>query len=131
MKIFRSEPITMLARSYGYFPAAFRWRGRRFDVTTVEKCWTMPGPGAQRLFRVRCDGGAFLLEQGIAGDAWRVKRWPLAYVVLQRPKTKAARFPLPRRQRRPRRASSPVQAGQPQRPAADRRTGWTAATQRL
>ncbi len=56
MKILKSERINLLARSHGYFPAAFRWRGRRFDVTAVEKCWTVallvpwPKPAAPARF---------------------------------------------------------------------------------
>ena len=34
------EKIEMVATRYDYFPASFRWRGRRLEVMAVEKCWT-------------------------------------------------------------------------------------------
>ncbi len=139
MQIVKSEQINLVARSHGYFPTAFRWRGRRFDVTSVEKCWTVQRPAVRRMFRVRCAAGAFVLEQCVASDAWRVTRWPLA-LLLPWPKPAApVRFPLPRSQRRP---SHPTRAGRPLQLAApaqaqpanapvDRRPPWTAASQRL
>ena len=138
MKIVKSESIHLLARNHGYFPAAFRWRGRRFDVTVVDKCWTVHGPATHRMFQVRCAAGSFVLEHCVASDTWRVSRWPLAlFLPWPRPQ-KPARFPLPRRQRRPTRralarpslaTAAPVQV----RPAAahvERRPAWRqAATQ--
>jgi len=133
MKIVKSERINLLARSHGYFPAAFRWRGRRFDVTAVEKCWTVQRPAVRRMFRVRCAAGSFVLEQCVASDSLRVSRWPLA-LLLSWPKPAApARFPLPRGQRRPAQRSLPGQPRQLAAPAhvqAERRPTWTAASQR-
>ena len=43
MRIRKSEPVQLVAKTHGYFPASFRWRGRRFDVVAVEKCWTVSG----------------------------------------------------------------------------------------
>lgn len=103
----RGETIEILARRYGYFPAAFRWRGRRFAVLTVEKCWTAAG---RRLFQVRCIDGSFLLEQTVASSdgsgaaeraQWRVKRWPLRLWLLRAQRAATPRYPLPRRLRRP------------------------------
>lgn len=126
MQIGKNERINLLGRSHGYFPAAFRWRGRRFDVAAVEKCWMERRPAARRLFRVRCADGVFVLEQSMADDTWQVSRWPLA-LLLPRPKSGAtARFPLPRRQRRPVRPTpAPLAPGRGQRspagsPAAQR-----------
>jgi len=102
MQILKSERIHLLARSHSYFPAAFRWRGRRFDILAVQKCWMVRRPVARRMFRVRCAAGNFLLEQSVADDSWQVSRWPWA-LWLARPAAAApsARFPLPRGQRRP------------------------------
>lgn len=137
MRLFKSERIDLLARSHGYFPAAFRWRGRRFDVVTVEQCWSGRGPAAQRLFRVHCDAGNFVLEQCLASDVWRVTRWPLACFLFQPQPTRPARFPLPRSQRRPAQLARTSQPRQLAAPAArtalapaERSTPWTAATQR-
>ncbi|HSN77518.1 MAG TPA: hypothetical protein VL334_20800 [Anaerolineae bacterium] len=134
MKIVKSERINLLARSHGYFPAAFRWRDRRFDVTSVEKCWTVQRPAGRRMFRVRCAAGSFVLEQCVASDSWRVNRWPLT-LLLPWPKPAApARFPLPRSQRRPPQrplASQPSQLAAPAPAQAERRPKWTTASQRL
>lgn len=110
MQIGKNERINLLGRSHGYFPAAFRWRGRRFDVVAVEKCWMERRPVARRLFRVRCADGVFVLEQSIADDTWLVSRWPLALLLPRSKPGAAARFPLPRRQRRPARPA-PLAAG--------------------
>lgn len=139
MQIVKSERISLLARSHGYFPAAFRWRGRRFEVIAVQKCWVERRPVGRRMFRVRCAAGNFVLEQSMADDTWQVRRWPLA-LILPWPKTSpAARFPLPRSQRRAARQSpvgQPVQAAaraHAPAPAAqgERRLPWTPASQRL
>jgi hypothetical protein len=101
MKIRKSEPIQLVARTYGYFPASFRWRGRRFEVLTVEKCWSDSGPIVQRTFRVRCQAGRFILQQDVGGDRWRVTRWPLTLWWPHVRRVARPRFPLPRHQRRP------------------------------
>lgn len=107
MQILKSERINLLARSHSYFPAAFRWRGRRFDIIAVQKCWMVRRPVVRRMFRVRCAAGSFLLEQSVADDTWQVSRWPWA-LWLARPVAAgpSARFPLPRGQRRPARPLS-------------------------
>ena len=126
MQIGKSERINLLGRSHGYFPAAFRWRGRRFDVLAVEKCWMERRPAARRLFRVRCADGAFVLAQSMADDSWQVSRWPLT-LLLPRPKAgAAARFPLPRSQRRP---AHPTPARLAVAPDA-RKPAWSPAPQR-
>lgn len=131
MSLFKSERIHLLGRSHGYFPTAFCWRGRRFEVVFVERCWSGRGPDARRLFQVRCDAGSFVLEQRLADDIWRVTRWPLAFLLPQPHRTRPARFPLPRGQRR---ASRLAKSSQPQQPAAlapaGRSRTWTAAAQR-
>jgi len=54
----RDEIIKMLKRRHGYFPKLFVWRGRRYHVHAVERCWTVSRPGLQGsvkryVFRVR------------------------------------------------------------------------------
>jgi hypothetical protein len=93
MQILKSERIHLLARSHSYFPAAFRWRGRRFDILAVQKCWMVRRPVARRMFRVRCAAGNFLLEQSVADDSWQVSRWPWA-LWLARPAAAAAQRAL-------------------------------------
>jgi hypothetical protein len=138
MKIVKNERISLLARSHGYFPTAFRWRGRRFDVIAVEKCWMERRPAARRMFRVRCAAGSFVLEQSVANDAWWVSRRPLA-LLLWPHSGPEARFPLPRRQRRPARQAPAGRLAQLAAPAQvhaaaaqdERRQSWTPASQRL
>lgn len=112
------EKIEMAAIRYDYFPASFRWRGRRLDVTTVEKCWTAQGAPARRLFRVRTDAGVFVLSFTPAEDCWRVRRWPMTYWLPRPGRSDAPRYPLPRRQRRP--ALRPALGGLVMQPATVR-----------
>lgn len=49
----------MRERRYGYFPQVFIWRGCRYDVYAVERCWTVSRRGRggrveRHCFRVRC-----------------------------------------------------------------------------
>ncbi|MEZ4767654.1 MAG: hypothetical protein R2844_04435 [Caldilineales bacterium] len=95
------EKIDMVATRYDYFPASFRWRGRRLDVTTVEKCWTSQRKQTLRQFRVRTEVGVFVVTFEPARAIWRVRRWPLTYWLPRLGRTDTPRYPLPRRQRRP------------------------------
>jgi len=66
----------MRERRHGYFPKTFVWRGQRYDVYAVERCWTVSRPplfpphwgggkGVERhCFRVRCSFGEVYPEQG-------------------------------------------------------------------
>jgi len=52
------EKIYMDEKRLGYFPKQFTWRGQRYDVHAVERCWTVSrrrlGNKVERLcFRVR------------------------------------------------------------------------------
>lgn len=109
----KEEAIELLARRYDYYPASFHWRGRRFDVVAVEKCWRLQQPVLCRMFRVRCQAGTFILEQRLATDGWYVRRWPLAFWLPRPQSGPAPRFPLPRRRRR-----LPSPSRLPDRPAA-------------
>ena len=101
MRIHKSEPVQLLAKTHGYFPASFRWRGRRFDVVAIEKVWTVAGLAVRRMFRVRCQAGRFVLQQTVEGDHWQVSRWPLTLWLPRLRRPAPPRFPLPRHQRRP------------------------------
>jgi hypothetical protein len=73
------EAIEMLARRHGYFPLAFRWRGQRFKVEAVERCWTVVHRSRRdrverRFFRVRCVAGSFELYQDLVDGTWHLRR---------------------------------------------------------
>jgi len=76
----RVEAIEMQAKRFGYFPRTFLWRGRRYDVHAVERCWTTGtrqwGGRVQRhYFRVRCVEGDFDLFQDLRHNTWHVARF--------------------------------------------------------
>ncbi len=75
----RAEPIEMRKRRHGYFPQQFVWRGRRYDVHAVERCWTVSrrsrGNRVERhCFRVRCAEGTFDLYQDARNNTWHMQR---------------------------------------------------------
>jgi len=72
-----AEPIEMQERQHGYFPKVFMWRGQRYDVRAVERCWTISrrvwGNRVERhCFRVRCREGAFELYQDTRHNTWHI-----------------------------------------------------------
>jgi len=85
------EKIYMDEKRFGYFPQKFTWRGRRYDVHAVERCWTVSrrrlGNKVERLcFRVRgatsgTQGnwpehsdleGTFELFQDLSTNTWHI-----------------------------------------------------------
>jgi hypothetical protein len=87
------EKIKMDKKRHGYFPQRFTWRGRRYDVQAVERCWTVSrkrlGNRVERLcFRVRCvavrgqngrssraiQEGTVVLYQDLNGDSWHLEK---------------------------------------------------------
>lgn len=112
------EKIEMVATRYDYFPASFRWRGRRLDVEAVEKCWMTQRRQTRRLFRVRTEAGVFVLAFEPSNDHWQVRSWPLTHWLPRLRRPGAPRYPLPRRQRRP--ASKPSLGGLAMQPASIR-----------
>jgi hypothetical protein len=75
---FFDETIVMVERRFAYFPRTFQWRGRRFRVTSVARCWTRSrrgwqGPG-RHYFQVCCAEGAFELYQDTRTAVWRLRR---------------------------------------------------------
>jgi hypothetical protein len=77
-KIF-DEAVDMLERRFRYFPRAFRWRGQRYEVEAVERCWTVSKSGWRRrverhYFLVHCDEGAFELYQDLKAGTWHLRR---------------------------------------------------------
>ena len=81
------ERIRMLERRHGYFPQVFAWRGCRYDVHAVERCWTVSRRGirgqVQRTcFRVRARRrargeravGRFEIYQDARRNTWHMRR---------------------------------------------------------
>jgi len=74
------EAIEMQARRFSYFPRTFMWRGHRFNVCAVERCWTTgtrqrDGRVQRHYFRVRCAEGTFELFQNLIHNTWHVARF--------------------------------------------------------
>ena len=77
-KIF-DESVDMMERRHRYFPHLFRWRGQRFQVDAVERCWTVSrrswrGSVRGRFFQVRAGGGTFELFQDADTGLWQLRR---------------------------------------------------------
>jgi hypothetical protein len=81
------EAIRMLERRHGYFPKLFAWRGRRYDVSAVERCWTVSRRGIRGqveryCFRVRArrrtrgDSALerFEIYQDVQRNTWHMQR---------------------------------------------------------
>jgi hypothetical protein len=83
----RGDVIDMLERRHGYFPKVFAWRGSRYDVYAVERCWTIARRGLRGkieryCFRVRArprsDGHnadeTFEIYQDLQDRTWHMRR---------------------------------------------------------
>lgn len=78
-----AEPIEMRERRHGYFPKSFIWRGSRYDVHAVERCWTvsrrgLDGKVERHCFRVRCREGTFEVYQDLRHNTWHIQRRTLS-----------------------------------------------------
>lgn len=74
-----AEPIDVRERKHGYFPKTFIWRGHRYHIYAVERCWTVSrrsrgGQVEQHRFRVRCREGTFELYQDVRHNTWHMQR---------------------------------------------------------
>jgi hypothetical protein len=73
------EAIELLEQRFQYLPRVFRWRGRRYSVEVVRKCWTTSrwrwrGRVERRFFQVQCAEGGFELFQDLRSGTWRLRR---------------------------------------------------------
>ena len=100
MKLRTPEAVTLLARTHDFFPAAFRWRGRRFDVLRIELCWKVQQPAPCRLFQVRTAAGSFVLRYSLKTARWEMTNRPSMLGLLPDMPAAPARFPLPRNRQR-------------------------------
>ena len=74
-----AEAIDMRSRRHGYFPKLFVWRGQRYHVDAVERCWTVSkrnrGNKVERhCFRVRCRQGTFEVYQDVRHNTWHLQK---------------------------------------------------------
>ena len=94
---FYDEAIEMMQRRFGYFPHHFFWRGRVYEVDSVDRCWELGrrrGRPARRCFRVEVGGATLDLYRDLEVGTWHLRRarWHSGSVV-------AARLTLPTRLR--------------------------------
>lgn len=70
------ESIQMSAKSFGFFPREFVWRGRPHAIRAVESCRTEKTRGRVRkhVFRVRTESAVLELAQDVTRDAWRIEQ---------------------------------------------------------
>ena len=76
---FYDEAIDVMQYRWRYFPAVFRWRGRRYQVDAVERSWLVPAQGWRRrqdwrFFQARCGEGIFELYQDLEAGTWHLRR---------------------------------------------------------
>ncbi|MCP4538039.1 MAG: hypothetical protein GY832_12925 [Chloroflexi bacterium] len=74
-----AESIDMRERKHGYFPKTFVWRGHKYRVRAVERCWTISRRGRggrveQHRFRVCCREGTFEVYQNVRHNTWHMQR---------------------------------------------------------
>ncbi len=68
----RHEPVEIQEKRFGYFPKTFQWRGKRYNVQTVERCWNATQNVPHLCFRVRCQDGTFELYQNVRDNTWQL-----------------------------------------------------------
>ncbi|MFZ5918367.1 MAG: DUF6504 family protein [Chloroflexota bacterium] len=73
------EPIQMADKRFGFFPQAFIWHGRRYQVQRVERAWTVSRQRLRcrverRCFRVHTREGIFDLYQDLLANTWHLER---------------------------------------------------------
>jgi len=69
----------MEQRRFCYFPHVFRWRGRRFEVDTVERTWLAPcrpwrHTPERRFFRLCGREGRFEVYHDLTAGTWHLAR---------------------------------------------------------
>ena len=86
-RLIGTEPIEMLERRHGYFPQAFVWRSRRYEIWAVQRCWTatrhgLRGKVERHYFRVRARVAGdraehcrtFAIYQDLQDSTWHLER---------------------------------------------------------
>ncbi len=73
------DTVEMIHQRFRYFPDIFLWRGRRYRVQTVKRCWTVSRRArlrraARHYFQVECVEGEFELFQDVQDGTWHLRR---------------------------------------------------------
>jgi hypothetical protein len=74
---FYDEAIDMIQRRFGYFPRLFSWRGRCYEVDSVDRCWDVQRRGKRpprRFFQVQAADGVFELYRDLEAGTWHIRR---------------------------------------------------------
>jgi len=79
------EPVELIEQRFRYFPRLFRWRGQRYEVESIDRCWVVARPGwrrrvERRFFRVQCGSGTYDLYQDLRTGIWHLRRARLGAV---------------------------------------------------
>jgi hypothetical protein len=74
-----NEAVEVVDKRFAFFPQALRWRGRFYEVDSVERCWTVLRRGwwrraDRRHFLVQCTSGSFELYQDLENGTWHLRR---------------------------------------------------------
>jgi hypothetical protein len=82
---FYDEAIDMMQRRFGYYPHLFFWRGRAYEVDSIDRCWEVRRRGrraARRYFCVQAGGATFELYRDLEAGTWHLRRarWHRAVV---------------------------------------------------
>lgn len=83
------DAVDMVQRRFQYFPDVFQWRGRRYRVQSVRRCWTTcrhgwKGRAARHFWQVECYEGDFELYQEVQDGTWHLRRARLVSARLTR-----------------------------------------------
>ena len=74
-----NEPVCMEQCRFSYFPRVFRWRGRQFEVDTVEHSWLAARrpwqrKSERRFFQMCGRDGRFRLYHDLVAGTWHLER---------------------------------------------------------
>ena len=73
------ESILITQKRFGFFPEAFLWRGKVYQVISIEECRTVSRHSLfcrveRSYFRARCAEGIFELFQDVLSNTWHVEK---------------------------------------------------------
>lgn len=74
-----NEPIKICDTRFNFFPKTFLWRGKKYHIRAVDRCWTMTrrrmlGKVKRQCFRVRTADAIYDLHQDLGRNTWTLDR---------------------------------------------------------